>query len=79
MAGNVSPREAAQSLADIGNRQASVIDAMLVPYWYWWTVAALTVVLGVAVDTHYQVLLVLTVAVYVVLVAGVLPPLTILS
>lgn len=71
MKGNISPSDAARSLADIGNRQARVIDEVLVPGWYWWTVAALTVVLGVVVDSHRAALVALAAAIYVVLVAGV--------
>ena len=70
MARYVSPRAAARSLADIGNRQAQVIEAVLVPPWYWWLVAVLTVGLGVVVDTHHPVLVALAAAVYAVLVAG---------
>lgn len=70
MASQVSPNEAARSLTDIGNRQAHVIDAMLVPRWYWWMVAALTVVLGAVVDGDHPALVVLAATAYAVLVAG---------
>lgn len=71
MASHVSPHEAARSLADIGTRQAQVIEALLVPPWYWWLVAALTVGLGVVVDRHHPALVALAAAVYAVLVAGI--------
>jgi hypothetical protein len=71
MVHNISPKDAARSLADIGNRQARLIDEVLVPGWYWWMVAVLTVVLGVAVDSHRPGLAALVTVVYAVLVAGV--------
>ena len=50
MAGSMQPDEAASALAEIGRRQANVIDAVLVPVWYWWVVAAAMVGIGAAAD-----------------------------
>src|SRR5215467_12883812 len=53
MTGSTQPDEAASALAEIGRRQAQVIDAALVPAWYWWVVAAGMVGIGAAAD-HRQ-------------------------
>jgi hypothetical protein len=50
MAGSTQPDEAASALAEIGRRQAQVIEAVLVPVWYWWIVAAGMVGIGAAAD-----------------------------
>jgi hypothetical protein len=52
MSGQVQPDEAAGALADIRQRQGRVIDAVLVPHWYWWAVAAGMVAIGAAADTR---------------------------
>lgn len=44
------PDQAAAALADIRQRQQHVIDAVLVPPWHWWVVAAGMVAIGVAAD-----------------------------
>jgi hypothetical protein len=44
--------DAASELAEIKRRQARVIDAVLVPRWYWWAVGLLLIPLGIAADTH---------------------------
>jgi hypothetical protein len=44
--------DAAAELAEINRRQAGVIDAVLVPRWYWWVVGLLLVPIGLAVDSH---------------------------
>ena len=46
------PDEAAGALAEIRQRQERVIDAVLVPGWYWWVIAAGMVAIGAAVDTR---------------------------
>jgi hypothetical protein len=43
--------EAAAALAEIRRRQEHVIEAVLVPGWYWWAIAAGTVAIGAARDT----------------------------
>jgi len=50
MTGSTQPDDAASALAEIGRRQAQVIDAVLVPVWYWWIVAAGMVGIGAAAD-----------------------------
>jgi len=35
----VQPDEAASSLAEVRRRQQHLIDAVMVPAWYWWIVA----------------------------------------
>jgi hypothetical protein len=50
MVGSTQPDDAASALAEIGRRQAQVIDAVLVPVWYWWIVAAGMVGVGAAAD-----------------------------
>jgi hypothetical protein len=44
--------EAAKELAEIERRRAGVIDATLVPRWYWWAVGLLVIPLGAAADLH---------------------------
>jgi len=44
--------EAAAALAEIQRRQAHVVEAVLVPVWYWWVFAAATVAIGVARDSR---------------------------
>jgi hypothetical protein len=46
------PDQAAAALADIRQRQEHVIDAVLVPPWYWWVVAAGMVAIGAAADSR---------------------------
>jgi hypothetical protein len=48
---STSAAEAAAALAEIQRRQGHVIEAVLVPGWYWWTMAAGVVAIGAARDT----------------------------
>ncbi|HEY2814027.1 MAG TPA: hypothetical protein VGJ03_11235 [Acidimicrobiales bacterium] len=48
--------EAAAALRDVHERQRSVMDAALVPGWYWWLLAAFVVLLGVVADSASGVL-----------------------
>ncbi len=46
--------DAANELTEINRRQAGVIDAVLVPGWYWWVVGVLLIPIGVAADSHQR-------------------------
>jgi uncharacterized membrane protein len=46
--------DAAAELAEIETRQAGVIDAVLVPRWYWWVVGLLLLPIGLATDSHQR-------------------------
>jgi hypothetical protein len=52
MNGQLKPEQASSALAAISRQQARVIDAMLMPTWYWWSVAAACVAIGAAVDSN---------------------------
>jgi hypothetical protein len=52
MSERLGPDDAARALDEIGRRQSQVIDLAVLPTWYWWTIGALMVVLGIGVDTH---------------------------
>lgn len=54
MSEHVRPDEAAQALAEIRQRQQQVIDLAMLPTWYWWVLAALTVALSATVDLARQ-------------------------
>lgn len=43
--------EAAAELAEIQRRQEQVINAVLVPVWYWWVIAAAIIAIGAARDS----------------------------
>jgi uncharacterized membrane protein len=59
--------DAARELEEIQRRRAGVVDAVLVPRWYWWMVGLLLVPLGAAADSHHR-LVTAVVAVVVALV-----------
>jgi hypothetical protein len=46
--------DAAGELEEIKRRQAGVIDAVLVPRWYWWVVGVHVVPLGAVADSHQR-------------------------
>jgi hypothetical protein len=46
--------DAAKELAEIDKRQVGVIDAVLVPRWYWWAVGLMIVPIGIAADSHQR-------------------------
>jgi hypothetical protein len=64
------PDEAAAALAEIGNQQEKAIEAVLVPAWYWWVVAAGMVAIGAAVDTHSATVLAVVIPIAVLVIAG---------
>jgi hypothetical protein len=52
MAEQIESVEAAQALAQIRDRRGQVIDAAMIPAWYWWLIGGLNVLLGVAVESR---------------------------
>ena len=62
--------DAARELAEIEKRQAGVIDAVLVPRWYWWAVGLLIVPIGVATDSHQRTATAVTAVVMALVIAG---------
>lgn len=48
--------DAARSLEQVRRHQSQVVDSVLVPKWYWWAVASLTVGLCAVADAHDPVL-----------------------
>jgi hypothetical protein len=70
MTSNAGSEEAASALAAIQQQQAQVIDAVLVPGWYWAAVAVCMVAIGGAVDTHKTVALAATLPVAVLVITG---------
>jgi hypothetical protein len=57
-------------LAEIRRRQGQVIEAVLVPGWYWWVVAAGMIAIGTAADTKRPVVLAIAIPVAVLVIAG---------
>jgi hypothetical protein len=70
VSGHLQPEEAARALAQIHQRQGKVIDAVLIPAWYWWAVAAGMVAIGAAADTHDAVVLAVVIPIAAVLIAA---------
>jgi hypothetical protein len=64
------PDEAAAALAEIGQQQEKAIEAVPVPVWYWWVVAAGMVAIGAAVDTHSAAVLAVVIPIAVLVIAG---------
>jgi len=64
------PDEAASVLAGIRQQQEQVINAVLVPAWYWWAVAAGMVAIGAATDTHRAVVLAVIIPIVAVIIAA---------
>lgn len=62
--------DAANELAEINRRQAGVIDAVLVPGWYWWVVGLLLVPIGVAADSHQRTATAVVAVVVALVIAG---------
>jgi hypothetical protein len=66
MGGPPQPEEAASALAGIRRQQEQVIDAILIPRWYWSAVAAAMVAIGAAADSHRTVVLAVVIPVAVI-------------
>jgi hypothetical protein len=62
--------DAAGALSEIRRRQGQVIDAVLVPGWYWWVVAACMIAIGAAADTKRPAVLGVTIPLAVLVIAG---------
>jgi hypothetical protein len=70
MTGNLYPDEAATAMAQIRRQQEQVINAVLVPVWYWWTIAAGMVAIGAAVDTRARIVLAIAIPAAVLVIAA---------
>ena len=66
MTGHPQPEEAASALAGIRRQQEKVIDAVLVPRWYWSAVGTAMVAIGAATDSRRTVVLAVVIPVAVV-------------
>jgi hypothetical protein len=62
--------DAARALHEIGRRQGRVIEAVLVPVWYWWVVAAGMIAIGAAADTKRPVVLAVVIPLAVLAIVG---------
>jgi hypothetical protein len=62
--------DAVSELAEINRRQAGVIQAVLVPRWYWWVVGLLLVLLGVVTDSHQRLATALTAVAVALIIAA---------
>jgi hypothetical protein len=67
---HVRPDEAADSLATMRRHQRLLIDAVMVPVWYWWVVAAAMIAIGLAVDTQRPVALAIVIPIAVAVLAA---------
>jgi hypothetical protein len=63
--------DAAAELAEINRRQAGVIDAVLVPRWYWWVVGLLLLPIGLLVDAHQRTATAVVAVVVALVIAGI--------
>ena len=70
MSGHLQPGEAISALDQIRQQQGKVINAVLVPGWYWWAVAAGVVAIGAAADTRDAVVLAVVIPIAAVLIAA---------
>jgi len=50
MTNAIEPGEAGTALAEIRRREHQVVDAAIVPTWFWWSIAIASVALGSIVD-----------------------------
>jgi len=67
--GSLRPEDATSALTEIGRHQEKIIDAALVPAWYWWVVAAGMVAIGAAVDSRSRDVLAAVLPVAIVVIA----------
>lgn len=70
MSDQMPARDAANALGEVRHRREQVVQAALVPAWYWWVVGLLTVALGIAVDSHRPGALAVAIPAYVLVVVG---------
>jgi len=66
MTQSVSPDDARRSIEEVRRREQRIIRAVAIPLWYWWVVAAGTLVLGVVVDGHRPAATVVTAVLFAV-------------
>jgi hypothetical protein len=62
--------EAAAALAEIQRSQERVIKGVLVPFWYWWVIAAAMIAIGVARDSGDSVVEAVAIPLAVLVIAG---------
>jgi hypothetical protein len=70
MSAPLHPDEAASALAEIRDQQGRLIEAVLVPAWYWWVVAAGMVAIGAAADTRDPLVLAVVIPTTAVVIAA---------
>jgi len=70
MGGHLQPDDATNALTQIRLQQARVIDAVLVPAWYWWAVAGGMLAIGAATDTRDAVVLAVVIPICALLIAA---------
>lgn len=70
MTDSVSPDDAGRSIEEVRRREQQVITAVAIPLWYWWVVAAGTLVLGTVVDGRRPVVIAVTAVVFAVATAA---------
>ena len=66
----IGQHDASAELARVRAAQDAVISRAIVPPWYWWAVALLSVALGVIVDTGVPVAVAVGAVLFAVVVAG---------
>jgi hypothetical protein len=70
MTNAIEPGDAGAALAEIRRREAQVIEAGIVPVWFWWVVAAASVALGMVVDGRNAAAIAVAAIVYAIGMAG---------
>jgi hypothetical protein len=64
MSNAMEPGEADAALHEIVRREQQVIEAAIVPGWYWWVIAAASIGLGIVVDGRNAAAIAVTAVVY---------------